>query len=124
MAKAHESNLRKALKRAGSDIDGIRELIQRPEKFAEKAGLSREDAASLRGADFVIAVTQNPIAALGDSASTQTTSPITITGHHGKFSSGDPPNFSELEKEQLINVLRKSLNDPTYAQKLRELMKR
>jgi hypothetical protein len=119
------SQVRRALKRAGSSKESLQRLIQQPEEFAKEAGLSKEGAAFLRGADLVIAVTKNPLAGANLSGTqTTTTSPVTITvtRHHGMVS-GDPPNIDQLNRVALIRILRQALISPEYSEQLRETLK-
>jgi hypothetical protein len=122
MNKTPKSRIRELLKRAGSSNESLQKLIQRPEEFAKEAGLSHQDAEALRGADLVIALTKNPLAGFHNEI---TTSPITITvtTHHGHLMSGDPPFLDQLEKQELINVLRRALESPGYLEQLRKTLK-
>ncbi|HEY6340874.1 MAG TPA: hypothetical protein VIY49_05235 [Bryobacteraceae bacterium] len=123
MTPAAKSRVRKILKRAGSNLESLQKLIQNPEAFAKEAGFSPKEAASLRGADLVIAVSRNPLAGLKD-AGTHTTPPmtITVTTHGRAFVSGDPPFLNQLDKNELINVLRQALVSPEYSEQLRKTL--
>ena len=121
LTKSSKSRIRELLKQAGSSQKSLERLIRHPEKFAKEAGLSEAEAASLRGADLVIAVTQNPLAGLG-SLNLQTTRPITITAIHNQLTSGDPPSLDELDKAELLKVLRKALDSPEYSAQLRKTL--
>ena len=122
MSLSPKSRIREVLKRAGSSQESLQKLIQHPERFAKEAGLSEHEAAALRGADLVIAVSRNPLA--GPNLAGTQTIPITITvTSHRNLMSGDPPFLNQLDKVELINILRQALVSPEYSEHLRKTLK-
>jgi hypothetical protein len=122
MTDSPKSRLREVLKRAGSSNESLQKLIQHPENFAKEAGLSEREASALRGADLVIAVSRNPLAGLHNAGTQTIPITITVTSHRGDLMSGDPPFLNQLEKVELINVLRQALSSVEYSEHLRKAL--
>jgi hypothetical protein len=124
-----QDKLREVLAAAAEKSDVLRLLRESPSELARQFDLDPEEILALRRADLLfIRLERNPLANAGTTTYTfDTGSTIggttTYTFDTGSTIAVGPSRLEDLDKDHLIQVLRRALTDTDYSRQLRDFLK-